>query len=248
MVSLSSPPVFCVIGNIKGLVGGQKLEGNIFPILCWHVFSSTCILPSLVLKAKVAGFSVARFLIPLCIPELLVILVYTMKGSNARGLCTYCQVNQGALQLKYYFGQKESKKARKGEKETNSAAQRKFWNITQTSFFHRCVICISPSTFFPCLLPLTMHLSFISEKAMAPHTSTLAWKFPWTEEPGRLQSMVSLRVGHDWATSLSLFTFMHWRRKWQPTPVFLPGESQGRQSLLGCHLWGCTESDTTEVT
>ena len=63
---------------------------------------------------------------------------------------------------------------------------------------------------------------------MAPHSSTLAWKIPWTEEPGRLQSMVSLRVGHDWVTSLSLFTFMHWRRKWQPTPVFLPGESQGQ--------------------
>ena len=62
---------------------------------------------------------------------------------------------------------------------------------------------------------------------MAPHSSTLAWKIPWTEEPGRLQSMGSLRVGPDWATSLSLFTFMHWRRKWQPTPVFLPGESQG---------------------
>ena len=73
-----------------------------------------------------------------------------------------------------------------------------------------------------------------SEKAMAPHSSTLAWKIPWTEEPGRLQSMGSLRVGHDGATSLSLFTFMHWRRKWQPTPVFLPGESQGRRSLVGC--------------
>ena len=44
-----------------------------------------------------------------------------------------------------------------------------------------------------------------------------------------------------------LFTFMHWRRKWQPTPVFLPGESQGRGSLVGCCLWGHTESDTTEV-
>ena len=44
------------------------------------------------------------------------------------------------------------------------------------------------------------------------------------------------------------FTFMHWRRKWQPTPVFLPGESQGRQSLVGCRLWGRTESDTTEAT
>ena len=80
------------------------------------------------------------------------------------------------------------------------------------------------------------------------HSSTLAWKIPWAEEPGRLQSMGSLRVGHDWATSLSLFTFMHWRRKWQPTPVFLPGESQGWGSLVGCRLWGCTESDTTEET
>ena len=88
----------------------------------------------------------------------------------------------------------------------------------------------------------------LSEKAMAPHSSTLAWKIPWMEELGRLQSMGSLRIGHDWATSLSLFTFLHWRRKWQPTPVFLPGESQGRGSLVGCHLWGRTESDTTEVT
>ena len=71
-----------------------------------------------------------------------------------------------------------------------------------------------------------------SEKAMAPQSSTiLAWKIPWMEEPGRLQSMGSLRVGHNWVTSLSLSTFMHWRRKWQPTPVFLPGESQGWGSL-----------------
>ena len=66
------------------------------------------------------------------------------------------------------------------------------------------------------------------EKAMATHSSTLAWKIPRMEEPGRLQSMVSLRVGHNLVTSLSLFSFMHWRRKWQPTPVFLPGESQGQ--------------------
>ena len=56
------------------------------------------------------------------------------------------------------------------------------------------------------------------------------------------------RVGNDWATSLSLFTFMNWRRKWQPTPVFFLGESQGWGSLVGCHLWGHTELDTTEVT
>ena len=67
------------------------------------------------------------------------------------------------------------------------------------------------------------------EKAMAPHSSTLAWEIPWMEEPGKLQSMGSLRVGHDWVTSFSLFTFMRGRRKWQPTPVFLSGESQGRE-------------------
>ena len=78
----------------------------------------------------------------------------------------------------------------------------------------------------------------ILEKAMAPHSSTLAWKIPRMEDPGGLQSLGSLGVGHDWATSLSLFTFLHWRRKWQPTPVFLPRESQGRGSLAGCCLRG----------
>ena len=84
---------------------------------------------------------------------------------------------------------------------------------------------------------------------MAPHSSTLAWTIPWTEEPGRLQSMGSLRVGHDWATSLSLLTFMHWRRKWQPTPVFLPGESQGQTEepsglpSMGSHRVGHDWSD-----
>ena len=91
-------------------------------------------------------------------------------------------------------------------------------------------------------------LNMCQEKAVAPHSSTPAWKIPWTEEPGRLQSIGSLRVGHDLATSLSLFTFMHWRRKWQPTPVYLPGEFQGPGSLVHCRLWGRTESDTTEVT
>ena len=69
---------------------------------------------------------------------------------------------------------------------------------------------------------------------MATHSSTLAWKILWMEEPGRLPSMGSLRVGHDWATSLSHFTFMYWRRTRQPTPVFLPGESQGQRNLMGC--------------
>ena len=100
------------------------------------------------------------------------------------------------------------------------------------------------------LLYFSRYCTVRSEKAMAPHSSTPAWKIPWMEEPGRLQSMGSLGGEHDWATSLSLslFTFMHWRRQWQPTPVFLPGESQGQGSLVGCRLWSCTESDTTEAT
>ena len=83
----------------------------------------------------------------------------------------------------------------------------------------------------------------LTMKAMAPHSSTLAWKIPWMEEPGRLQSMGSRRVRHDWATSHSLFTFLHWIRKWQPTPVFLPGESQGRGSLVAA-VYGVTQSRT----
>jgi len=83
----------------------------------------------------------------------------------------------------------------------------------------------------------------MSEKAKAPHSITLAWKIPWTEEPGRLQSMGSRRVGQDWATSLSFFTFMHWRRKWQPTPVFLPGESQGWGAWWAA-VYGVAQSQT----
>ena len=49
------------------------------------------------------------------------------------------------------------------------------------------------------------------------------------------------------SAQLSDFTFMHGRRKWQPTPAFLPGESQGQRSLVGCRLCGCTELDTTKA-
>ena len=91
------------------------------------------------------------------------------------------------------------------------------WRAT----FHR----ITKSQTWLSNFTFTFHLHAL-EKEIATHSSTLAWKIPWTEEPGRLKSMESLRVGHDWATSLSLFTFMRWRSKWQPTPVFLPGESQ----------------------
>ena len=86
-----------------------------------------------------------------------------------------------------------------------------------------------------------------TEKAMALHSSILAWKIPWTEEPGRLQSTGSLRVRHDWVTSLSLFTFMHWRRKWQPTPILvwrIPGtEEPGGLPFMGSHRVGHDWSD-----
>ena len=90
----------------------------------------------------------------------------------------------------------------------------------------------------------------MQEKAMAPYSSTLAWKIPWTEEPGGLWSMGSLRVEHDWVTSLSLFTFhFHALEKEKAThSVFLPGESQGWGSLVGFRLWDHTESDRTEAT
>ena len=96
------------------------------------------------------------------------------------------------------------------------------------------------------------------QKAMAAHSSTLAWKIPWTEEPGRLQSMGSLRVRQDWATSRSLFTFLHWRRQcvsmrarctlpwcltlWDPVDCGLPGFSvkeecsPGKDIGVGCHF------------
>ena len=80
-------------------------------------------------------------------------------------------------------------------------------------------------------------------KSLFHKTDNLIWVH-WRPTPVFLpgnshgESMGSQRVGCDWATSLSLFTFMHWRRNWQPTPAFLPGESQGRGSLVGCRLWG----------
>ena len=95
---------------------------------------------------------------------------------------------------------------------------------------------------------LTVSMETIWRRQGHPTPVLLPGKIPWTEEPDGLQSMGSPRVGHDWATWLSLFPFMNWRRKWQSTPVFLPGESQGTGSLVGFHLCGRTESDTNEAT
>ena len=78
---------------------------------------------------------------------------------------------------------------------------------------------------------------------MATHSNVCAWRIPGTAEPGGLPSMGSHRVGQDWATSLSLFPFMHWRRKWQPTPVFLPGEFQGGGAWWAA-VYGVTQSRT----
>ena len=81
---------------------------------------------------------------------------------------------------------------------------------------------------------------------MATHSSILAWRIPGMGEPGGLPSMGSLEDTTErlhFHFSLSCIG----EGKWQPTPVFLPGESQGWRSLVGCCLWGRTESDKTEV-
>ena len=83
---------------------------------------------------------------------------------------------------------------------------------------------------------------------MVAHSSILVQRIAMGRGAWQAAVHEVTRIGHDLATSLSLLTFMHWRRKWQPTPVFLPGESQGQGSLVGCRLWGCTKSDTTEAT
>ena len=95
---------------------------------------------------------------------------------------------------------------------------------------------------------LYLHLLIGSEKAMAPHSSTLAWKIPWMEEPGRLQSHGVVKN----QTRLSNFTFtfhFHALEKEMAThSSVLAWRIPGWQSLVGCRLWGCTELDTTEAT
>ena len=104
---------------------------------------------------------------------------------------------------------------------------------------------------------LHFHFSFHAlEKEMATHSSILAWKIPGTGEPGGLPSMGSHRVRHDWsdlAAAAAMFlcntlkgVCINWRRKWEPTPVFLPGKSHGWRSLAGYSPWDHKESDMTE--
>ena len=101
------------------------------------------------------------------------------------------------------------------------------------------------------------HFSFHAlEKEMATHSSVLAWRIPGTGEPGGLQSMGSHRVGHDWrdlTSTVAMFlcnilkcVCINWKRKWQPTLVFLPGKSHGWRSLAGYSPWDHKESDMTE--
>ena len=82
---------------------------------------------------------------------------------------------------------------------------------------------------------------------MAPHSSTLAWKIPWTEQPGRLQSMGSLRVGHDFTFTFT-FHFHALEKEMATHSSVLAWRIPGTGSLVGCHLWGRTELDTTEAT
>ena len=82
---------------------------------------------------------------------------------------------------------------------------------------------------------------------MAPHSSTLAWKIPWTEGPGGLQSMGSLGVGHNFTFTFTFY--FHALEKEMATHSSVPAwRIPGRGSLVGCSLWGLTESDTTAAT
>ena len=82
---------------------------------------------------------------------------------------------------------------------------------------------------------------------MAPHSSTLAWKIPWAEDPGRLQSMGSLGVGHDFTFTFT-FHFPALKKEMATHSSVLAWRIPGTRSLVGCHLWCRTESDTTEAT
>ena len=121
-----------------------------------------------------------------------------------------------------------------------SEKHRRFWNLRQDLRLNLVLMASEHA--------LSSSFTFYTiRKEMATHSSILAWRIPWTEELGRLQSTGSQRVGYEWVTSLSL-SCLTWRRKWQHTPVLLPGESHGQRSLAGHGPWGRRESDTTEVT
>ena len=85
---------------------------------------------------------------------------------------------------------------------------------------------------------------------MAPHSSTFAWKIPWTEEPGKLQFMGLL--DSDTTERLHFHFSLSCTGEGNGNPLqcscLETGKTQGRGSLVGCHLWGRTESDTTEAT
>ena len=80
------------------------------------------------------------------------------------------------------------------------------------------------------------------------HPGLISFSMDWLDLLSVQGTLKSLLQHHSSKASILLCSGFFWRRKWQPTPVFLPGESQGWGNLVGCHLWGCTQSDTTEAT
>ena len=110
-------------------------------------------------------------------------------------------------------------------------------------------------SYFPGFFLVSCVFNLPFSHLMTPHSSTLAWKIPWTGEPGRLKSIGSQRVGHDLATKqqqytlvsiLGRFNLVWQRRQGDPTPVLLPGKSHGWRSLVGFSPWGCEDLDITE--
>ena len=80
------------------------------------------------------------------------------------------------------------------------------------------------------------------------HPGLMSFRMDWVYLFAAQGILKSFLQYHSSKASILWCSAFFWRRKWQPTPVFLPGESQGRGSVAGCRLWGHTESDMTEVT
>ena len=125
------------------------------------------------------------------------------------------------------------------KKKKKKTTKNLFWKVLLFCITGHSILLLTKALVLRILLDSSLSL----EKAMASHSSTLAWKIPWMEELGGLQSKGSVRVGHDWATSLPLFIFIHWRRKWQPTQYSWPGESQCRGAWWAA-VYGVPQSQT----
>ena len=100
------------------------------------------------------------------------------------------------------------------------------------------------------LSPPSVFLAFAKSQIISSAQGHFSWVYRAVGFPGgSMEKHLPAKIYLEIPSKLMMSLLSSWRRKWQPTPVFLPGESQGWRSLVGCRcLWGCTELDTTEAT